>query len=213
MSRLQTPIRKNDNVLVTTGKDRGKNGRVIQVVPEKNRLIVEGVNLIKRHTRPNPARTSRAASCSARRRSTRATSSWCAPSAGPIRASGTRCSTTAARSGSAASAREWWTNEPPEREVREGGRAGPEEGVRLRQRHGDPQGQQGDHQHGARRGDKQREDRRYRRGRAVEDHGPEGRRAPRQEVDCRLQGAPGHAGRRHGDAARRADVRVPRSPD
>jgi large subunit ribosomal protein L24 len=56
MSRLQTPIRKNDTVLVTTGKDRGKKGRVIRVVPEKNRLIVEGVNLIKRHTRPNPAK-------------------------------------------------------------------------------------------------------------------------------------------------------------
>ena len=56
MSRLQTPIRKNDTVLVTTGKDRGKKGRVLRVVPEKNRLIVEGVNLIKRHTRPNPAK-------------------------------------------------------------------------------------------------------------------------------------------------------------
>ena len=56
MSRLQTPIRKNDNVLVTTGKDRGKKGRVIRIVAEKNRLIVEGVNLIKRHTRPNPAK-------------------------------------------------------------------------------------------------------------------------------------------------------------
>jgi large subunit ribosomal protein L24 len=56
MSRLLTPIRKNDTVLVTTGKDRGKKGRVIRVVPEKNRLIVEGVNLIKRHTRPNPAK-------------------------------------------------------------------------------------------------------------------------------------------------------------
>jgi large subunit ribosomal protein L24 len=56
MSQLQTPIRKNDTVLVTTGKDRGKKGRVIRVVPEKNRLIVEGVNLIKRHTRPNPAK-------------------------------------------------------------------------------------------------------------------------------------------------------------
>ena len=54
MSRLATPIRKNDNVLVTTGKDRGKRGRVLKVLPEKNRLIVEGVNIIKRHTRPNP---------------------------------------------------------------------------------------------------------------------------------------------------------------
>jgi large subunit ribosomal protein L24 len=56
MSRLQTPIRRNDNVVVTTGKDRGKRGRVLKVLPEKNRLVVEGVNIIKRHTRPNPQR-------------------------------------------------------------------------------------------------------------------------------------------------------------
>ena len=54
MSRLATPIRKNDNVVVTTGKDRGKSGRVVRLVPEKNRVVVEGVNIIKRHTRPNP---------------------------------------------------------------------------------------------------------------------------------------------------------------
>ena len=59
MSRLATPIRKNDNVLVVTGKDRGKRGRVLKVLPGaagKNRLIVEGVNMIKRHTRPNPGK-------------------------------------------------------------------------------------------------------------------------------------------------------------
>jgi large subunit ribosomal protein L24 len=54
MSRLLTPIRKNDQVLVRTGKDRGKRGRVLKVLPDVNRLIVEGVNVIKRHTRPNP---------------------------------------------------------------------------------------------------------------------------------------------------------------
>ena len=54
MSRLQTPIRKNDNVVVVAGKDRGKRGRVLQVVPDKNRGVVEGVNFIKKHTRPNP---------------------------------------------------------------------------------------------------------------------------------------------------------------
>ena len=54
MSQLATPIRKNDTVLVITGKDRGKRGRVLKVLPEKNRLIVEGMNVIKRHTRPNP---------------------------------------------------------------------------------------------------------------------------------------------------------------
>src|ERR671915_694431 len=56
MSRLATPIRKNDDVVVTTGKDRGKRGRVLKVLPEKNRLIVEGVNFIKRHTKANPGK-------------------------------------------------------------------------------------------------------------------------------------------------------------
>jgi large subunit ribosomal protein L24 len=56
MSRLATPIRKNDNVVVMTGKDRGKRGRVVRVVPEKNRVVVEGVNIVKRHTKANPQR-------------------------------------------------------------------------------------------------------------------------------------------------------------
>ncbi|OFV90427.1 MAG: 50S ribosomal protein L24 [Acidobacteria bacterium RBG_16_68_9] len=56
MSQLQTPIRKNDNVLLITGRDRGKRGRVLKVLPERNRVIVEGVNFIKRHTKPNPSR-------------------------------------------------------------------------------------------------------------------------------------------------------------
>lgn len=54
MSQLQTPIRRNDNVVVLAGKDRGKRGRVLKVIPAKNRVVVEGVNFIKRHTKPNP---------------------------------------------------------------------------------------------------------------------------------------------------------------
>ena len=46
-------IRKNDHVAVISGNHRGKQGRVLKVFPEKSRLIVEGVNLIKRHTRPS----------------------------------------------------------------------------------------------------------------------------------------------------------------
>ena len=53
---MAVSIRKNDQVVVRAGKDRGKKGRVLSVVPGKNRVIVEGVNLIKRHTRPNPQR-------------------------------------------------------------------------------------------------------------------------------------------------------------
>jgi large subunit ribosomal protein L24 len=56
MSRLASPVKKNDTVLVITGKDRGKRGRVLKVVAADNRLIVEGVNIIKRHTKPNPQR-------------------------------------------------------------------------------------------------------------------------------------------------------------
>jgi len=49
-------IRKGDNVRVMTGKDAGKNGRVLSVNPRKNTVIVEHANIIKRHTRPNPAK-------------------------------------------------------------------------------------------------------------------------------------------------------------
>ena len=52
--RRRVRIRKNDQVIVRAGKDRGKKGRVLSVLPEKNRVVVEGVNIIKRHTRPNP---------------------------------------------------------------------------------------------------------------------------------------------------------------
>jgi large subunit ribosomal protein L24 len=54
MAVFASPLRKNDNVLVVTGRDRGKRGRVLRVIPDKGRLIVEGVNFIKRHTKPNP---------------------------------------------------------------------------------------------------------------------------------------------------------------
>jgi len=48
------PIKKNDEVYVLRGKDRGKTGRVLIVIPTKARVVVEGVQMIKRHTRPNP---------------------------------------------------------------------------------------------------------------------------------------------------------------
>ena len=49
-------IRKGDNVRVMTGKDAGKSGRVLSINPRKNTVIVEHANIIKRHTRPNPAK-------------------------------------------------------------------------------------------------------------------------------------------------------------
>jgi large subunit ribosomal protein L24 len=56
MALLASPIRKNDNVIVIAGRDRGKRGRVLRVLPTKGRVIVEGVNFIKRHTKANPQR-------------------------------------------------------------------------------------------------------------------------------------------------------------
>lgn len=44
-------IRKNDTVVVTTGKDRGKSGKVIRVLPDSNRAIVERLNIVKRHSK------------------------------------------------------------------------------------------------------------------------------------------------------------------
>ena len=44
-------IRKNDNVMVISGNDKGKQGKVLKVFPDSHRIIVEKVNLIKRHTR------------------------------------------------------------------------------------------------------------------------------------------------------------------
>jgi large subunit ribosomal protein L24 len=46
-------IRKNDMVMVISGNARGKTGKVLKVYPEKYRVIVEGVNIIKRHARPS----------------------------------------------------------------------------------------------------------------------------------------------------------------
>ncbi len=49
---MSARIRKDDEVVVIGGKDRGKRGRVLRVDPAKNRVYVEGLNIIKRHERP-----------------------------------------------------------------------------------------------------------------------------------------------------------------
>ena len=54
MDRLK--IKKNDQVLVKSGKDRGARGRVLKVLASEGKAIVERVNMIKRHTRPNPGK-------------------------------------------------------------------------------------------------------------------------------------------------------------
>ena len=49
-------IKRNDQVVVIAGKDAGKKGRVLRVLAEKNRVLVEGVMMIKKHMKPNPQR-------------------------------------------------------------------------------------------------------------------------------------------------------------
>jgi len=45
-------IRKNDSVMVIAGKERGKTGKVLRVLPDKDRVIVERLNMVKRHSKP-----------------------------------------------------------------------------------------------------------------------------------------------------------------
>jgi large subunit ribosomal protein L24 len=48
-------IRKNDSVMVISGKERGKTGKVLRVLPEKDALVIERVNMVKRHSKPRGA--------------------------------------------------------------------------------------------------------------------------------------------------------------
>ena len=49
---MSSKIKKGDNVMVITGKDKGKTGEVLNVFPAKQRVLVRGVNIVKRHTKP-----------------------------------------------------------------------------------------------------------------------------------------------------------------
>ena len=53
---MKTKIRKGDSVIVIAGKNRGTRGKVLRMIPASGKAIVEGVNMIKRHTKPNPQR-------------------------------------------------------------------------------------------------------------------------------------------------------------
>ncbi len=48
-------IRKGDDVIVLTGKDKGKRGTVVRVIAEDDRVVVENVNMVKKHQKPNPS--------------------------------------------------------------------------------------------------------------------------------------------------------------
>lgn len=52
---MAAKIRRDDEVVVLSGKDKGKRGKVLTVSTEDNRVVVEGINIIKKHQKPNPA--------------------------------------------------------------------------------------------------------------------------------------------------------------
>ncbi|MDD3654311.1 MAG: 50S ribosomal protein L24 [Desulfotomaculaceae bacterium] len=52
MAKPKVHVRRGDTVMVISGKSIGKKGKVITVEPDKNRVVIEGVNIAKRHTRP-----------------------------------------------------------------------------------------------------------------------------------------------------------------
>ena len=52
---IKIKIKKNDIVIVTTGNSKGKKGKIIKVFPKENRAMVEGANLVSKHTKPNAA--------------------------------------------------------------------------------------------------------------------------------------------------------------
>jgi large subunit ribosomal protein L24 len=55
MSQLKMHVKKGDTVKVITGKDKGKEGKILEAYPSKSRVLVEGVNMVKKHSKPSQA--------------------------------------------------------------------------------------------------------------------------------------------------------------
>lgn len=54
---LKLKIKKGDQVVVLTGEDKGKTGEVVKTMPKEGKVVVQGINLVKRHTRPSQTTT------------------------------------------------------------------------------------------------------------------------------------------------------------
>ncbi|HXV73815.1 MAG TPA: 50S ribosomal protein L24, partial [Sphingomonadales bacterium] len=54
MAKAKLKLKKGDKVIVLAGKDKGKRGEILRVIPAENRAVVQGVNQVKRHTKPSP---------------------------------------------------------------------------------------------------------------------------------------------------------------
>jgi large subunit ribosomal protein L24 len=78
-------IRRNDNVKVITGRDKGKEGRVLRVFPDDAKLLVEHVMIVKKHVRPNPRRNIKGGIAEQESRIAISNVQLVCPSCGPVR--------------------------------------------------------------------------------------------------------------------------------
>ena len=53
MSKVNIKLKKGDNVLVTSGKNKGKSGSIISIIPKSNKAVVKGINIVKKHQKPS----------------------------------------------------------------------------------------------------------------------------------------------------------------
>ena len=78
-------IRRNDTVKVITGRDKGKEGRVLRVFPHDNKILVEHVMLVKKHVRPNPQRNVKGGIAEQESRIALSNVQLVCPTCGPVR--------------------------------------------------------------------------------------------------------------------------------
>ena len=78
-------IRRNDNVKVITGRDKGKEGRVLRVFPNDSKILVEHVMMVKKHVRPNPQRNIKGGIAEQESRIALSNVQLVCPTCGPVR--------------------------------------------------------------------------------------------------------------------------------
>ncbi len=84
-SHNRVDIRRNDNVKVITGRDKGKQGRVLRVFPDEGKVLVEHVMIVKKHVRPNPQRNVKGGIAEQESRISLSNVQLVCPACGPVR--------------------------------------------------------------------------------------------------------------------------------
>ena len=225
-------VRKGDVVHVLRGKDAGKEGRVIEALPKQGRVVVENINVVKRHRRPRPIQNTTgmggggmtpggiielAGAAAGLERDGRLPDVRQADPGRDDREDdqgqeGPRSRLQEVRRGdrSRHERRSRHVHAAPEGAVRARDPAAPQGGARARLDHAGAAHREDHAQHGRRRGEDRVEAARLRDRGADDDRRPARPGAARPQVDRAVQAARGDGRRRARDAARRPDVRVPR---